>query len=117
MTLLSHYWRHDDPSELTAAIGQDWADVLEGLPQECIQRACIEYQRQHPRKKPTPGAIYEKANSYLPKREFDKAEAYAKIIEKGQTFVNSSVSPSLAREMLERELLVEDQLKAVGLVW
>jgi hypothetical protein len=67
LTLLSHYWRDDDPVELTSAIGQDWADVLEGLPREMIQRACIQYQREYPRKKPTPGAIYEKARSYMPR--------------------------------------------------
>ena len=67
ITLLSHYWRDDDPVELTAAIGQDWADVLEGLPQEVIQRACIAYQRQEPRRKPTPGAIYQIAIELMPK--------------------------------------------------
>ena len=67
ITLLSHYWRDDDPVELTAAIGQDWADVLEGLPQEVIQRACIAYQRQEPRRKPTPGAIYVLAMDFMPR--------------------------------------------------
>ena len=70
ITLLSHYWRDDDPVELTAAIGQDWADVLEGLPQEVIQRACIAYQRQEPRRKPTPGAIYQLAIELMPKPVF-----------------------------------------------
>lgn len=67
VTLLSHYWRDDDPVELTAAIGQDWADVLEGLPREAIQSACIAYQRVEPRRKPTPGAIYQLAKESLPK--------------------------------------------------
>lgn len=66
LTLLSHYWRDDDPVELTAAIGADWADVLEGLPQEYIQRACIRYQREEPRRKPTPGAIYDLAKRIMP---------------------------------------------------
>ena len=67
LTLLSHYWRDDDPVELTAAIGKDWADVLEGVPQEFIQLACIQYQRENPRKKPTPGSIFEMANALRPK--------------------------------------------------
>lgn len=67
MTLLSHYWRDDDPVELTSAIGADWADVLEGIPQEYIQRASIQYQRQEPRRKPTPGAIYDMARRMMPK--------------------------------------------------
>ena len=69
LTLLSHYWRDDDPVELTAAIGQDWADVLEGLPQEYIQCACIRYQRDEPRKKPTPGAVYQLVKEIMPKPE------------------------------------------------
>lgn len=66
VTLLSHYWRDDDPVELTAAIGADWADVLEGLPQEYIQRACVRYQREEPRRKPTPGAIYQLVRRMMP---------------------------------------------------
>lgn len=67
LTLLSHYWRDDDPVELTAAIGRDWADVLEGIPQEYVQRACLEYMRTEPRKKPTPGEIYQRAVKAMPK--------------------------------------------------
>ena len=67
LTLLSHYWRDDDPVELTAALGADWADVLEGIPAEYIQRACIRYQRDEPRRKPTPGAIYAMAIGMIPK--------------------------------------------------
>jgi len=66
MTLLSHYWRDDDPVELTAAIGRDWADVLEGLPQEYIQRAAIRFQQQNGKRKPTPSAIYEIARDLMP---------------------------------------------------
>lgn len=67
LTLLNHYWREDDPIEMTAAIGRDWADVLEGVPAEYIQRACIQYQRDEPRRKPTPGAIYQLARALMPK--------------------------------------------------
>ena len=66
VTLLAHYWRENDPVQLTAAIGKDWADVLEGLPQEAIQRACVQYQREEPRRKPTPGAIYQLARKAMP---------------------------------------------------
>lgn len=66
ITLLSHYWRDDDPVELTAAIGKDWADVLEGIPADTIQRACVRYQRDEPRRKPTPGAIYQIAKRMMP---------------------------------------------------
>ena len=93
LTLLSHYWREDDPVELTAAIGADWADVLEGIPQEYIQKARIQYQRDEPRKKPTPGAIYQLARSFMPKpvivptepepeRERVSADAAADILAK-----------------------------------
>lgn len=66
-TLLSHYWRDDDPSELTEAIARDWADILEGLPQDAIGRACMAYLRNEPRRKPSPGAIYALAREFIPK--------------------------------------------------
>lgn len=68
-TLLAHYWRDDEDPAMLAAIGKDWADVLEGIPQEYIQRACIQYQRDEPRKKPTPGAVYQIARALMPKPE------------------------------------------------
>ena len=66
MTLLGHYFRPDDPVESTAAIGRDWANVLEALPQEYIERACVAYLRAKPRKKPTPGDIYQRARALIP---------------------------------------------------
>ena len=66
LTLLSHYWRDDDDEALTSAIAADWCDILEGIPAEYIQRAAIKYQRDEPRRKPTPGAIYQIARSLMP---------------------------------------------------
>lgn len=66
-TLLSHYWRDDDPSELTEAIARDWADILEGVPQAAIASACMKYLREEPRRKPTPGAIYKMARDAMPR--------------------------------------------------
>lgn len=74
MTLLGHYFRPDDPVALTAAIGKDWADVLEGLPQDAIQKACIRYQREEPRRKPTPGAIYAMAREAMPRPQVVRSE-------------------------------------------
>lgn len=65
-TLLSHYWTDDDPVELMAAIGKDWADLLEGFPQSVIQSACLQFMREEPRKKPTPAAIYAMARALMP---------------------------------------------------
>ena len=47
-------------------MGKDWADVLEGIPEMYIQQACIRYQREEPRRKPTPGAIYQMALEAMP---------------------------------------------------
>lgn len=66
-TLLGHYWREDDPSELNEAMGRDWADILEGLPQDAISKACRRYLTDEPRRKPTPGAIYAMAREYVPR--------------------------------------------------
>jgi len=67
VTLLSHYWRDDDDDSLTGAIAADWADVLEGIPRDAIQKACLKYQRTEPRRKPTPGAIYALAREAMPR--------------------------------------------------
>jgi len=66
LTLLNHYWREDDPVEMSAAIARDWADVLEGLPQEYIQRAAIKFQQTSGNRKPTPAAIYALARELMP---------------------------------------------------
>lgn len=66
-TLLGHYWREDDPSELNEAMGRDWADILEGMPQEAISKACMAYLRNEPRRKPSPGAIYALAREMMPR--------------------------------------------------
>jgi len=66
-TLLGHYWREDDPSELNEAMGRDWADILEGMPQDAIAKACMAYLRSEPRRKPSPGAIYALARDYMPR--------------------------------------------------
>ena len=73
LTALSHYWREDDPVELTAAIGADWADVLEGIPQEFIQKACIQWIRGESRK-PKPAEIYRLAQSMMPRPVAVKAQ-------------------------------------------
>lgn len=67
LTLLSHYWRDDDDDALTSAIAADWVDVLEGIPNEYLQKACIQYQRDEDRRKPTPGAIYRLAMEMMPR--------------------------------------------------
>lgn len=66
-TLLSHYWREDDPSELNEALGRDWADILEGMTQDAISKACTAYLRDEPRRKPSPGAIYALAREFTPR--------------------------------------------------
>ena len=67
LTLLSHYWREDDPSAMDEAIARDWADILEGMPQDAIAKACRRYLTDEPRRKPTPGAIYALAREYMPR--------------------------------------------------
>jgi len=71
ITLLSHYYRPDDPDELTAATGADWVAVLGGLSQQFIAKACVTYLRDNPTRKPTPGAIYDLASGMMvkPRRE------------------------------------------------
>jgi len=35
----------------------DWLAVLDGLPRDDIERACMDYLRDEPRRRPTPGDI------------------------------------------------------------
>lgn len=93
LTLLSHYWREDDPVQLTAAIGADWADVLEGIPADTIQKACIVYQREEPRRKPTPGAIYNIALRLMPK---------PKVVAKPEQQQAPKCTPEAAAEIMEK---------------
>jgi hypothetical protein len=64
-TLLSHYWRSDDPPELIEAIVRDWCDVLEHLPQDVIQRAVLQHIAS-PNGKPKPGDIRSLAQDLMP---------------------------------------------------
>ena len=66
-TLLAHYWREDEPEELLRAISADWADVLHGFTREAIQKACLRYLREEPRRRPTPGSIYAIAKAEMPR--------------------------------------------------
>lgn len=65
-TLLSHYWRSDDPPELIEAIVRDWCDVLEHLPQDLIQRAVVQHIASPQGRKPTPGDIRGIAQAIMP---------------------------------------------------
>ena len=65
-TLLSHYWRDDDPIELLTAMAADWVEVMAGMPQQAVQQACVQYLRNEPRRRPTPGAILELARMAMP---------------------------------------------------
>ena len=91
LTLLSHYWRDDDPVELTAAIGKDWADVLEGLPQDAITKARLHYLRTENRK-PKPSDIYRRALSFIPK---------PKIVPKPEP-ENIPCSPEVAEDIVRK---------------
>lgn len=94
-TLLAHYWREDDPDELLGAMGRDWADVLEGMPQDAIQRACIWYLRDEPRRRPTPGAILTLARAEMPKPRIVETRQQAPVDPPPR------VTPEQARAIME----------------
>jgi len=52
---------------MDAALARDWCDILEGMTQEAISKACMAYLRDEPRRKPAPGAIYALARSFTPR--------------------------------------------------
>jgi len=51
---------------MDAALARDWCDILEGMTQDAIGKACMAYLRDEPRRKPAPGAIYALARSFMP---------------------------------------------------
>ena len=51
---------------MDAAIARDWCDILEGMTQDAIGKACMAYLRDEPRRKPAPGTIYALARSFTP---------------------------------------------------
>lgn len=52
--------------ELLTAMASDWVEVLGGMPQAAVQQACVQYLRNEPRRRPTPGAILELARLAMP---------------------------------------------------
>lgn len=95
-TLLQHYWRPDDPMEVTAALAQDWVDALEAFPREAIDHARRSYIQSQPSRRPTPADIRNRAASYMaanrptpaalppppePKREVVSEETRLRILE------------------------------------
>lgn len=51
---------------LVTGIAADWVEVLGGMPQAAIHQACVQYLRNEPRRRPTPGAILELARIAVP---------------------------------------------------
>lgn len=64
LTLLSHYYQPDQPSELSEAAMLDWLEILDGQSEAHIQRACIDHMRERPRTRPTPGDILKRVNAF-----------------------------------------------------
>lgn len=66
-TLLSHYFRPEDGDAMTKAIASDWMRVLGGVDFDLLDKACIRYLTNQPRRRPTPGDILNMANGLRPK--------------------------------------------------
>ena len=67
-TALSTYFRPDDDSATLRAQGELFWQALRGLPREAIRHAVVSYCRDQPRRKPTPGDLYQRAVATLPSR-------------------------------------------------
>lgn len=64
-TLLDHYFQPNDPTQVTKAQMMDWIRVLRDMPQQAISASCDGYLRDQPRRRPTPGDIYNRCNTWL----------------------------------------------------
>jgi len=56
-TLLSHYFRPETNEMIEEAAMMDWIKALSGYSQDQIGKACDQYLRTEPRRRPTPGDI------------------------------------------------------------
>lgn len=72
--LLNDFYRKDLGEAFDTAAQIQWADVLEGLPREAINKGCIDYQRNGPRSqatnkliKPAAGDIYRFSLPFIPR--------------------------------------------------
>lgn len=98
--------------ELTAAIGRDWATVLEGMPQEVIELACVAYMREEPRRKPTPGAIYQRCRLLMPRPEVVQVKPDAEKLRRMQDRSLCPTRAAIAAEILASvNLSVPDDAK------
>ena len=94
-TLLSHYYTPDIPATLSEAAMVDWLAVLDGLPTDDIERACMDYLREQPRRRPTPGDIRQRV---LAKRAW--AEKYRAPVVPIEAPSRERVTPEAANAIL-----------------
>jgi len=94
-TLLSHYYTPDIPATLSEAAMVDWLAVLDGLPTDDIERACMDYLREEPRRRPTPGDIRQRV---LAKRAW--AEKYRAPVVQIDAPSRERVTPEAANAIL-----------------
>lgn len=94
-TLLSHYYTPDIPAALSEAAMVDWLAVLDGLPRDDIERACMDYLRDEPDRRPTPGRIRKRV---LAKRAW--AEKYRAPVVQIEAPSRERVTPEAANAIL-----------------
>ena len=63
-TLLNHYFQPDNPADVTEAALDDWVDMLGPFSQPAIEHACASYLRDQPRRRPSPGDITARAETF-----------------------------------------------------
>lgn len=125
-TLLAHYFRPDDPVPLTEALGRDWAKVLQDLSEQSIERACIEYLRDFPKRsdKPTPGAIYQRALKHEQGEDVEgwptsthaaRLTFWAERLNSGAYVAASAINVGLARDLIDAGLVTPLTLKERGI--
>lgn len=117
-TLLEDYFVDEKPEHLIAAQGKFWVDVLEPLSSDLVYQACIEYARDEPRKKPTPGAIYLRALALMRKplepqsRPCTREEADAYLAAVDRERINperAAQSQAILAELMPRLLVRPDR--------
>ncbi len=96
-----------------------WMDALEQFTIGEISRAFDAHVIENPNKKPNEGhivALIRREINGGSVQKIDMAAHWSESIKNQNAFVsNSCFTPSLVREMLDRSLVTEEQLKARGI--
>jgi hypothetical protein len=113
-TLLDHYFQPDDPAEVSRAQMMDWIRILSTVPQQAISASCEDYLRDQPRKRPTPGEIYNRSNAWLLSKGYAKRPRLGPVDRALPPPERTDADRERAGEILDRAGFTAKRFRAVS---